>query len=177
MKVLSKYTTEYIQWISNYIQGLQKVMHIVIFLGFSGMITSSSAIVLGNMVETVNEGMCVCWNGCWGVGGQVKVTREKVKIIFWLVLGFSGLDEIFTFQCGSRWCGCGGLWGRGCQVGGFGAMVLELYFSFGDCFVWRWVVCSNWCILGVAGVGYVSWVKSEMSMSLILSLVLTSKIS
>ena len=25
----------------------------------------------------------------------------------------------------------------------FGAMVLELYSSFGDCFVWSWVVCSN----------------------------------
>ena len=70
----------------------------------------------------------------------------------------------------------------GCEVAvvrlvDFGAMVLELYFSFGDCFVWRWVVCSNWCILGVARVGYVSWVKSERSMSLIFSLVLTSKIS
>ena len=59
----------------------------------------------------------------------------------------------------------------------FGAMVFELYFSFGDCFVWSWVVCSNWCFLGVAGIGYVSWVKSEMSMFLIFSLVLTSKIS
>ena len=59
----------------------------------------------------------------------------------------------------------------------FGAMVLELYFPFGDCFVWSWVVCSNWCFLGVAGVGYVSWMKSEMPMSLIFSLVLTSKIS
>ena len=59
----------------------------------------------------------------------------------------------------------------------FGAMVLELYFSFGDYFVWSWVACSNWCFLGVARFGYVSWVKSEMSMSLIFSLVLTSKIS
>ena len=59
----------------------------------------------------------------------------------------------------------------------FGAMVLELYSSFGDCFVWSWVVCSNWCFLRVAGVGDVSWVKSEMSLSLILSLILTSKIS
>ena len=70
----------------------------------------------------------------------------------------------------------------GCEVAvvrfvDFGAMVLKLYFSFGDCFVWSWVVCSNWCFWGVAGVGYVSWVKSEMSMSLIISLVLTSKIS
>ena len=40
-------------------QGLQKVMHIVIFLGFCGMIPNSSAAVLENMVETVNEGMCV----------------------------------------------------------------------------------------------------------------------
>ena len=70
----------------------------------------------------------------------------------------------------------------GCEVAvvmlvDFGAIVLELYFPFGDCFVWSWVVCSNWCFLGVAGVGYVSWVKLEMSMSLIFSLVLTSKIS
>ena len=70
----------------------------------------------------------------------------------------------------------------GCEVGlvrlvDFGAMVFELYFSFCDCFVWSWVVCSNWCFLGVAGIGYVSWVKSEMSMFLIFSLVLTSKIS
>ena len=32
-----------------------------------------------------------------------------------------------------------------------GTMILELYSSFGDCFVWRWVVCSNWCFLGFAG--------------------------
>ena len=42
----------------------------------------------------------------------------------------------------------------GCEVAvvrlvDFGAMVLELYFPFGDCFVWSWVVCSNWCFLGV----------------------------
>ena len=147
------------------------------------MITSSSAIVLGNMVETVNEGMCVCWNGCWGVGGEVKVTREKVKIIFWLVSRFSSLDEVVTFQCGSRWCGavvCEVT--VGCEVAvfrlvDFWTMALELYSSFGDCFVWSWVVCINWCFLGVAGVGYVSWVKSEMPMSLIFSLVLTSNIS
>ena len=70
----------------------------------------------------------------------------------------------------------------GCEVAvvrlvDFGAMVLELYFPFGDCFVWSWVVCSNWCFLWVAWVGYVSWMKSEMPMSLIFSLVLTSKIS
>ena len=40
----------------------------------------------------------------------------------------------------------------GCEVAvvrlvDFGAMVLELYFPFGDCFVWSWVVCSNWCFL------------------------------
>ena len=70
----------------------------------------------------------------------------------------------------------------GCEVAvvrlvDFSTIVLELYSSFGDCFVWRWVVCSNWSFWGVAGVGYVSWVKSEMSMSLIFSLVLTSNIS
>ena len=70
----------------------------------------------------------------------------------------------------------------GCEVAvvrlvDFGTMALELYSSFGDCFVWSWVVCINWCFLGVAGVGYVSWVKSEMPMSLIFSLVLTSNIS
>ena len=71
---------------------------------------------------------------------------------------------------------------EGCEVAvvrlvDFGAMFLELCSSFGDCFVWRWVVCSNWNFLRVSGVGDMSWVKSEMFMSLIFSLALTSKIS
>ena len=70
---------------------------------------------------------------------------------------------------------------EGCEVAvarfvDFGAMILELYSSLRDCLLCSWVVCSNWCILRVAGVGDVSWVKSEMSMSLIFSLVLPSKI-
>ena len=40
-------------------QGLQKVMRIVISLGFCGMMSTSSEIVLVNMVGTVNEGMYV----------------------------------------------------------------------------------------------------------------------
>ena len=35
-------------------------MRIVIFLGFYGIMCSSSATVLGNMLGKVNEGMCVC---------------------------------------------------------------------------------------------------------------------
>ena len=45
--------------------------------------------------------MCLLkwFSGCgWGS----RSDTEKVKLIFWLVLGFSGLDEVFTFQCGSR---------------------------------------------------------------------------
>ena len=40
-------------------QGLQKVMSIVISLGFCRMMSTSSEIVLVNMVGTVNEGMYV----------------------------------------------------------------------------------------------------------------------
>ena len=43
-----------------YMQCLQKVMRIVISLGFCGTMSSSSGIVLGNMVGAANEGMCVC---------------------------------------------------------------------------------------------------------------------
>ena len=39
--------------------GLQKVMRIVISLGFCEMMPSSSGIVLGNMMGTVNECICV----------------------------------------------------------------------------------------------------------------------
>ena len=35
-------------------------MHIVISLGFCEMVPSSSAIVLGNIVGKVNEGMYIC---------------------------------------------------------------------------------------------------------------------
>ena len=41
-------------------QGLQKVMRIVISLGFCVMRTSSSAIILRNIVGTVNEEVCIC---------------------------------------------------------------------------------------------------------------------
>ena len=44
-------------------------MRIVTFLGFCGMMPSSSATVLGNMVGKVSQGMCVCCGGCWSVGG------------------------------------------------------------------------------------------------------------
>ena len=36
------------------------MMRIVISLGFCEMMLCSSAAVLGNMLGTVNEGMCVC---------------------------------------------------------------------------------------------------------------------
>ena len=35
-------------------------MRIVISLGFCGMMPRSSAIVLGNIVGKLNEGVCVC---------------------------------------------------------------------------------------------------------------------
>ena len=40
-------------------QGLQKVMRIVISFGFCGMMSTSSGLALVKMVGTVNEGMCV----------------------------------------------------------------------------------------------------------------------
>ena len=40
-------------------QGLQRMMRIAISLGFCRMMPSSSAIVSGNMVGTVNEDVCV----------------------------------------------------------------------------------------------------------------------
>ena len=36
------------------------MIHIVISLVFCGMMASTSAVVLGNIVGTVNEGICVC---------------------------------------------------------------------------------------------------------------------
>ena len=55
-------------------QGLQKVMRIVIFLGFCGMMSISSGIVLVNIVGTVNQGICVVERvvGVWL--GYEKVT-------------------------------------------------------------------------------------------------------
>ena len=41
-------------------QGLQKMMHKVTSLGFCKMMPSSSAVVLGNILRIVNEGICVC---------------------------------------------------------------------------------------------------------------------
>ena len=41
-------------------QGLQKLMQIVISLDFSGMMHISSAIVIGNMVGNENEDVCIC---------------------------------------------------------------------------------------------------------------------
>ena len=38
------------QWMCNYMQDLRKVMRIVVCLGFYGMMSGSSTIVLGNMV-------------------------------------------------------------------------------------------------------------------------------
>ena len=106
--------------------------------------------------------------GC-GWGSKSDTREGKDNFLVWMrSLRFSvAVDDVVAVGCEVTIV----------RLVDFGAMVLELYFSFGDCFVWSWVVSSNWCFLGVAGVGYVSWVKSEMSMSLIFSLVLTSKIS
>ena len=52
----------------NYMQALQKMMRIVISLSFCGIMPSSSAIVLRSMVGKVNEGVCVCCGGFWGLG-------------------------------------------------------------------------------------------------------------
>ena len=49
-------------------QALQKMMRIVISLSFCGIMPSSSAIVLRSMVGKVNEGVCVCCGGFWGLG-------------------------------------------------------------------------------------------------------------
>ena len=43
-----------------HMQGLWKVMCLVISLGFCGMMSSSFTDFLKNMVGKVNEGMCVC---------------------------------------------------------------------------------------------------------------------
>ena len=45
------------------------MMWIVISLGICGMMPSSSAIALEYMARKVNESRCVCWGGCWSVGG------------------------------------------------------------------------------------------------------------
>ena len=43
-----------------YMQGLWRVMCLVISLGFCGMMSSSFTAFLKNMVGIVNEVMCVC---------------------------------------------------------------------------------------------------------------------
>ena len=162
-------------------------MHIVISLGFCGMMSSISAIVLGNMVAKVNEGICVCWRCRWGV---IRVSETYIKggdIIFWLIWGFCDLDRIFTFQCGSEWYSCGGLWGCGCWVE---VMVLELDSAFGGYFCLELSGVKEWTSGGLvsmvdvtggflegAAVSDVSWIKSQMSISSISSLALASKIS
>ena len=45
-----------------------KVMRIAISLRLSGMMLSSSTIVLGNTVGKVNEGSCVYWGSYWSDG-------------------------------------------------------------------------------------------------------------
>ena len=63
VKILLKiYTIGYMQWMCNYMQDLRKVMRIVVCFGFYGMMSSSSTIVLGNMVcvfVEVVSGVCV----------------------------------------------------------------------------------------------------------------------
>ena len=88
MKVLSKiYTIEYVQWICDYMQGLWNMMLIVISLGFCGMISGSFAIVLGNKVGKVNEGMCVCWDDNCVVGGVtgsgMRIDGDDFLVINW----------------------------------------------------------------------------------------------
>ena len=48
------------QQICNYMRGRQKMMHIVISLGFCGIAPSISTIVLANMVGKVNESVSIC---------------------------------------------------------------------------------------------------------------------
>ena len=74
-------------------QGLQKVMRIVISLGFCEIMPSSIRIVLGDMVAKVNQGMCVCWNGCWGVGGVNESDMKDIEdnfLVSFGVLWFGG---------------------------------------------------------------------------------------
>ena len=68
--------------------GLQKVMRIVIPLGFCEMMPSCSGIVLGNMMGTVNECICVFWNGCWGAGRLSDGDMRGVEDNFLDRLGF-----------------------------------------------------------------------------------------
>ena len=78
------------------------------------------------MVGTVNEGLCVCWNGFWGVGG---VNENDMK---------DGEDN-FVVSLVILWFGGGLYVSMGCEAVGvrlvdFGAMVLGLDSSFGVCF-------------------------------------------
>ena len=76
-------------------------------------------------------------------------------MIFWLVWGFCNLDRAFTFQCGFQVVGVGLI--------DFGVIVLNVDSFFGDC------LCLE--------LGGVSCVKSQISISSMFSLALTSKIS
>ena len=60
------------------------------------MMPSSFGVVPGNMLGTVNEGICVCWNDCWGVGGA----RES---------DMRGGENNFLVSLGILWFG-GGLY-------------------------------------------------------------------
>ena len=67
------------------------------------------------------------------------MTWDVVEMIFWLVWGFGDLEGALTFQCGSGWYVCGGLWGPVYQAGGLWSWILRL----GIVFVWNWVVGRN----------------------------------
>ena len=103
-------------------------------------------------------------------------------MIFWLVWGFCNLDRAFTFQCGFVVVGVGLI--------DFGVIVLNLDSFLGDCFILELGGVKEWTsggvasmvditggFLGVVGIDDVSCVKSQISVSSMSSLALTSKIS
>ena len=103
-------------------------------------------------------------------------------MIFCLVWGFCNLDWAFTFQCGFEVVGVGLI--------DFGVIVLNLDSFLGDCLclelggVKEWtsggvasMVDTTGGFLGVVVIDDVSCVKSQISISSMSSLALTSKIS
>ena len=95
-------------------------MCIAISLDFCWMMSSSSATVIGNMVEKVNEDVYICCAGRWSVGGvsesdmrggghecyggygEMKVYGFGVEFFFW---------ELFLFR--AECCQGMDFWWRG----------------------------------------------------------------
>ena len=114
-------------------QSLQNVMGIVTSLGAWRIMVGHIGIWWGQWMKAR---VFVEVVGCIVVDGVGKMTLDVVEMIFWLVWGFGDLKGTFTFQCGSGWYVCGGLWGRVYQAGGLWNWILRL----GIVFVWNWVV-------------------------------------